>query len=230
MVLLLIKQSGAVKGILTERDIVRNCIVGKKNIFNALVEEVMSQPIITINRKKSVIDSCKLMKEKNIKKIPVSDDENEIVGIITMTDIVHNVDKLFPGNETNALFIRDIMAKNVFYSDYNDLVVDVAALMKRVNVGSIIIMKKGVPVGVMTERDIVKSCVIGQKNFVLVKTNEIMSSPILTTDQSIPVVEAAHLMKRKNIKKIPIKNNANKIEGIITQTDIVHNIQSLIPK
>ena len=226
----LVKKAGGTKGILTERDIVRHCIVGKKNIFNATVEEVMTNAIIAISNKKTVLEACNLMKEKGIKKLPVVNDKQDVVGILTMTDVVHNVDKLLSGGKANALFVRDMMAKHLFYSDCNDLVLDVAALMKRVNVGSIVVMKRGLPVGLLTERDIVKSCVIGKRNFALIKTEEIMSSPIISVGQNVPVIEAAHLMKQRKIKKLPVKNDANKIIGIITQTDIVYNMSVLIPK
>ena len=55
-----------------------------------------------------------------------------------------------------------------------------------------------------------------------------MSKPIITMDETQTALEAANLLKKKNIKKLPIKNAGGKLSGIITQTDIVYNIDKLI--
>jgi CBS domain-containing protein len=52
------------------------------------VEEIMSSPVITIGADEDVADAAHLMEKEGIKRIPVLDDKNEMIGIITRRDIV----------------------------------------------------------------------------------------------------------------------------------------------
>lgn len=53
-----------------------------------LVEEIMSIPPITIDQNKNISDAAELMDKKDINRIPVVDDNNKLIGIITRGDIV----------------------------------------------------------------------------------------------------------------------------------------------
>jgi len=80
------------KGIITERDIVHNVIAKGKDPYKTLVEEVMSKPLRVIKPDTSIEDAAKAMRENKIKRLPVVDEENELVGIISEGDIA----KVFP--------------------------------------------------------------------------------------------------------------------------------------
>ncbi len=80
------------KGIITERDIVHNIIAKGKDPYKTLVEEVMSKPLRVIKPDTPIEDAAKAMRENRIKRLPVVDEENELVGIISEGDIM----KVFP--------------------------------------------------------------------------------------------------------------------------------------
>ena len=71
--------------ILTEKDFISIAAEGRP-LFTA-ISEVMSSPIISINSEETVWEAAELMKEKNIHKIPVQEND-KIVGILTATDLV----------------------------------------------------------------------------------------------------------------------------------------------
>ena len=72
-------------GILTEKDFITIASEGRP-LFTA-ISEVMSSPIISIDSGETVWEAAELMKEKNIHKIPVQEND-KIVGILTATDLV----------------------------------------------------------------------------------------------------------------------------------------------
>ncbi len=76
------------KGIVTESDLLKN--FGK----NKRISEIMSKNIINISQEENIDGALKLMKDNNIKRLPVIDKEKNLVGIVTMTDIAANCDKL----------------------------------------------------------------------------------------------------------------------------------------
>ena len=73
-------------GIITERDIVNEMILAKGDPKTTLVKEIMSTNIKTIHALTPIEKAVDIMKENNIKKLPVVLN-NEIVGIVTVTDI-----------------------------------------------------------------------------------------------------------------------------------------------
>lgn len=73
-------------GILTERDIIERTICSHRNPEKTLVKEVMSSDIKTVHALDTLDKALEIMKENNVKKLPVVVNER-IVGIITVTDI-----------------------------------------------------------------------------------------------------------------------------------------------
>ena len=90
-------------GIVTERDILYRVITENKSPYKTMVKEVMSSPVISIDEQATVIDTIKLMREKNIRRLIVSrqakthDDvkgesgDSSPIGIVTLMSIVGNV-------------------------------------------------------------------------------------------------------------------------------------------
>jgi predicted transcriptional regulator len=54
-----------------------------------------------------------------------------------------------------------------------------------------------------------------------------MTSPLLTISETASIEEAANLMARKHVKRLPVMNN-EKLVGIITYTDIVSKVPTLL--
>jgi signal-transduction protein with cAMP-binding, CBS, and nucleotidyltransferase domain len=73
-------------GIITERDFVTKIAAEGRPLFTE-IKEVMSAPLITIDPEETIWEASEMMKEKLIHKLPVKKND-EIVGIITTTDIV----------------------------------------------------------------------------------------------------------------------------------------------
>lgn len=73
-------------GVLTERDIIERCVCQKKNPENTLVSDVMSKDPITVHALENLDKALAVMEKYDIKKLPVLI-QDEIVGIITVTDI-----------------------------------------------------------------------------------------------------------------------------------------------
>jgi CBS domain-containing protein len=73
-------------GIITERDLIERTICKNRLPEQTKVKDIMSKDIISINYLEKIDKASKLMINNNIKKLPVTKNE-EIVGIITVTDI-----------------------------------------------------------------------------------------------------------------------------------------------
>ncbi len=55
---------------------------------DSLVEDYMTTTTVTMNFKSNVLDIAKKMYEQNISSVPITDDDGEIVGILTERDLI----------------------------------------------------------------------------------------------------------------------------------------------
>ncbi len=84
---LVVVEGGKLAGIVTDRDVLLAVADSGKKIDKLTVGDVMTHYVITTNPDSPIEKAIQLMIENNVKKIPVVED-GELVGIITMTDVV----------------------------------------------------------------------------------------------------------------------------------------------
>lgn len=85
---LILLEDGKISGIITKSDIIEN--FGK----DVKVTKVMSKDVITISENNNLDEALKTMQNNKIKRLPVLDDKEQLVGIITLTDIANNAEDL----------------------------------------------------------------------------------------------------------------------------------------
>jgi len=99
---------------------------------------------------------------------------------------------------------------------------EAAKKMAAVNTSSLLVTDfNDKPVGIITERDLVRRVVANDANSKTVVIKEIMSSPIATIDANSSVETAADLMMQNQVRHLLVVDNedVNKPLGIITSTD-----------
>ena len=84
------------------------------------------------------------------------------------------------------------------------------------NIGAVIIVDENKPVGILTEKDILDKVVNLKKDLSLTKTRDVMSEPILSIEADHPVKEALDLMRRNNIRRLPVTKDGVMV-GIVTE-------------
>lgn len=80
-------------GIVTESDALKAAVSVGEALGEVPVERAMSRPLVTVAPGTSIREAARKMTEEDVKKLPVMDGL-ELVGILTMTDIVHHEDDL----------------------------------------------------------------------------------------------------------------------------------------
>jgi len=92
-------------------------------------------------------------------------------------------------------------------------------LMVKKNIGSVVVTADSNPVGILTERDILKSIAYRRVRPEITKIEDIMSTPILSVEEDATLGDAAQMMIKKNIRRVLVKRD-DKYVGIITQRDL----------
>ncbi|MEM5852877.1 MAG: CBS domain-containing protein [Candidatus Aenigmatarchaeota archaeon] len=117
------------------------------------------------------------------------------------------------------IYVKDVMVKPVITIDENKTIKQAGELMKKTRRGCLIVTRKGKPVGIVSDSDIIKRVVA--KNLLPSKTKvkKVMSSPLVTIGPDEEILSAVRKMKKNNIHRLPVVFNG-KLIGIISLSDI----------
>jgi signal-transduction protein with cAMP-binding, CBS, and nucleotidyltransferase domain len=106
---------------------------------------------------------------------------------------------------------------------------DVAQIMVKKKVGSVIIIdKKSDPVGIITERDMVKRVCLKDVAASRMKIEEIMSAPLITIMSYDSIDTASQVMVKNNIKRVVVLEEDNRIVGLLSVTDINRRLAKIL--
>ena len=125
------------------------------------------------------------------------------------------------------VLVRDIMSKDVKVVRPDSSVKEVVATMNKFDIGSIIVVQGKRPVGIITERDILRRIVQPCLAPETLTARQVMTSPLLTISETASIDEAAKLMAKEKVKKLPVMAK-QKLVGIVTFTDIVTKVPTML--
>ena len=127
---------------------------------------------------------------------------------------------------SSSVLVRDVMSKNMKTTRPDSKLREVIQKMIKFNIGSVIVMKRGKPAGIITERDVLENLVEINRSMDLTEAKDIMSGPLITIEEYADIEQASKLMLKNKIKKLPVVSDGNLI-GIITTSDIVRATELL---
>ncbi len=78
---------GVLLGLVTFRDIVMKVVYPSARIRESKVEKIMSKSLVTCSLNSTVLDVVKIMKNKHLRRIPIVDKKNKLVGLVTDFDL-----------------------------------------------------------------------------------------------------------------------------------------------
>ena len=215
-------------GIITERDLLREVVdrgialekdwlAGGATIKEEKVEKIMTYPLITISKKSSIKEAAQTMIEKKIRRLAVHE-SGKVVGIITATDLI----RCLPGVPEKMHVWSEVdyfMSKGTITADEETSVENVAKIMGKKSIGSVIIISHGEPIGIFTERDLLTKFLAKDRSL-KIEVGKACSSPLITAPLGISVHNAAVIMTSKHIKRLPISKNG-KLVGMLSARDLI---------
>lgn len=140
-----------------------------------LVGEIMTKDVITVTAGTSLRAAGEIMKQKRISGMPVVDTQGNIIGIITLTDMMKILDNIYKWKEiekhtpelhlssmyeiqkANSL-VRDFMTSNVVTLQESDSVEEAAKKMFHNGVHTLPVTREGKLIGIFGKRDLVYAC------------------------------------------------------------------------
>ncbi len=127
------------------------------------------------------------------------------------------------------MLVRDYCNMNVICCEPDAPIAEVAALMRRHHVGDVIVLdsqQEGlrVPIGVVTDRDILVETIALDIDAKLFTASDLMTTPVTTVQEDAGLNEALAIMRGKRVRRLPVVNRAGSLFGIITSDDLLNLI------
>lgn len=126
--------------------------------------------------------------------------------------------------------VSEIMSRGVITANVesNPSVLDIANMMIKSKVGSVVLLKAGKPAGIITERDVIKKVSSLNKKPGDIQAADIMSWPLITIKAYDSVDTAAALMSKNKIKRLPVLETDGSIAGMLSVTDIAKRLAKIL--
>ncbi|MCE2859370.1 MAG: CBS domain-containing protein [Oxalobacteraceae bacterium] len=123
--------------------------------------------------------------------------------------------------------IRDYCNLNVICCEADAPIAEVAMLMRKHHVGDVVVVdnqQEGarIPIGILTDRDILVETIALDIEAKLFTASDLMSSPVTTVQEDAKVAEALGIMRGKRIRRLPVVTRAGTLFGMVTTDDFVN--------
>ena len=127
----------------------------------------------------------------------------------------------------DSLLVSSVMTNDVKTENENENIITVCKAMHDNNIGCVVVVKiqnkEKIPVGIITERDIVN--ILGKLTIDFrTPLSSFMSKPIISIQPNGSIREATQLMNSNNIRRLVVVDANIKLVGIITEKDIFRQI------
>jgi len=121
------------------------------------------------------------------------------------------------------LQVKDVMVTNLITIEARNTAKKAAELMDKHDIGCLIVVNNGNPIGIVTERDMLSRVLLPKRDLTRTKVSNIMSAPLIASNPQTDIREAVRLMNERRIKKLPVIEDGQLI-GLVSLTDITRSL------
>jgi len=118
------------------------------------------------------------------------------------------------------MLVKHAMTKRVMVTKPDVTVREIARIMTKYRIGSLLVVKNDKLVGIVTELDIIWKVVAGDLDPNTTLVRDIMTKKVVAIRSNKTLEDATHVMIERKIKKLPVLED-KKLVGIITATDLI---------
>ena len=119
--------------------------------------------------------------------------------------------------------VGEICNREVIVIQRDATIVEAAKLLRQFHVGAVIVVEKRdgrqIPVGVVTDRDLVVEVVATELDATVITVGDIMAAEVFTIKENTASHEAIEFMRRKTIRRLPVVDETGELTGILTLDD-----------
>jgi signal-transduction protein with cAMP-binding, CBS, and nucleotidyltransferase domain len=206
-------------GIFTEKDVLKRVLNPGIDARRTAIRGVMTTPVRAVREETHIIEAFGKMYRGKYRHLLVRGRRGKIIGIVSMRRILNIAVELGQGlSETTTL--GDIAAGTIISVDEQASVQQTIQLMDQKNVTAVIVTS-GKPVGIFTERDVLKRVATKEIRLGDTPITQVMTAPIVTMPRSALVGDVLAEMYRRDIRNMPVRAENGALTGLVSMPEIL---------
>ncbi|GBE40257.1 diguanylate cyclase DosC [bacterium BMS3Bbin09] len=207
-------------GILTEKDVVR--ILHEGIDLYERADKHSKKTVVSTQGDRTVGYALNLTIDNKIRRVVVTDTNNNFIGLVTQQDLLKYVEEDFYRLTIKVKHILKESRKLISVSPVDSLSTVLKVMIEN-NISAIAVLQDNIAVGIITEKDILQ---LAADNIPIQnKVGAYMSNPLDTAHPDTPLVEIVEVMNLKNIRRVLIVDKNDLPLTIITIRDVVKNLE-----
>ena len=120
--------------------------------------------------------------------------------------------------------LKDVMKRDIVVVAPDDSLKDAVDIMASRNIGCVVVVDKNRPLGIITERDLVRKVLSKNIYPSEAKVKDVMTTRLISLDSGKTIHDAVDVLEKNNIKKLPVIEYG-KLIGIVTMTDLLKSLR-----
>lgn len=121
--------------------------------------------------------------------------------------------------------VSEICKREVIIVKRDDTILEAARLMRQHHVGDVVVVEdRGgvrVPVGIVTDRDLVVEIMAPELDQMVITVSDIMLPDLATVKENTGVFESIQYMRGKGVRRLPVVDDSGGLVGILTLDDLL---------
>ena len=212
-------------GIFTEKDVLKRVVGAQIDAKSTDIRTVMTAPVRAVRDETLIVDAFARMYRGRYRHLLVRGRRGKIVGIVSMRRILNIAVELGQGiNETRT--VGDIATASVVTVDESATVHAAVNLMNQQSLTAVVVTAAGRPAGIFTERDVLKRVATVEMDRQNTTVSQVMTAPLVSLARNALVGDVLAEMSRRDIRNMPVRDEANQIVGLITMPGILQYAQA----
>ncbi len=111
--------------------------------------------------------------------------------------------------------------RNVVTADESDSVIAIARRLRDEKVGCVVVVREGLPVGILTDRDLAIRVLAEGRDPAKTKVSDVLTYGPTTVDETDELETAVTRMRERGVRRLPIVDAKGRVTGIVTADDVM---------
>lgn len=207
-------------GIFTERDVLRRIVNSDWDAKTTAIKEAMTSPIRAVREETHIVEAFGKMFRGKYRHLLVRGKRGRIVGIVSMRRILKLAVELGQGmSETATLGTLTMAGVNLIEDAVS--IRDAINVMVKKGASAVVVADNRRPVGIFTERDVLKRVATTEIDKDRTAVKEVMTAPLVTMPDTALIGDVLAEMYRRDIRNMPVRGANQELVGMVSMSDIL---------
>lgn len=204
-------------GIVTERDML--CAMRAHRDHAQAITTIMTAPVHTVGEEANFRDAYRHAASLGIRHLVVADPQGKPLGVVTETDFRRHLGLDF-FRQLNT--VDTLMERNFPRLPVSALLDEALAAMESTRASCVIAVDGTTPLGIITERDVVRLYLENSGNLTLGK---VMTTPVATIYVDAPMADAAQEMLGRHFRHLAVVDRNHRLVGLLSEHCLIRPLE-----